>query len=101
LDPSFEVLAFSADDSEALVATTPWASGTSTHVALVEIATGRVIWRGDEKAYLSGVLVEPVGAAFALLFQDPSDTTLHPSVNVLIVPIDGRVFGIPGRFVRP
>lgn len=101
LDPSFAVLAFSADDSEALVATTPWAAGTETHVALVDVATGRVLWRGDEKAYLSRVLVEPVGADFALLFQDPSDATLHPIIYVLMVPVDGRTYGIPGRFVRP
>ena len=101
LDPSFEVLAFSADDSDALVATTPWATGADTHVALVEVATGRVLWRGDEKAYLSEVLVEPVGAAFALLFQDPNDSGLQPSVYVVLVPVDGRAFEIPGRFVRP
>jgi hypothetical protein len=101
LEPSFEVLAFSADDSEALVATTPWATGSATHVALVEVATGRVLWRSDGKANLSRVLVEPVGAAFALLFQDPTDTTLHPAVYILIVPVEGRVYGIPARFVRP
>jgi hypothetical protein len=101
LEPSFEVLAFSADDSEALVATTPWATGSATHVALVEVATGRVLWRSDDKANLSRVLVEPVGAAFALLFQDPTDTNLHPSVYVVVVRIDGSTSGIPGRFVRP
>jgi hypothetical protein len=95
------VIAFSADDSVALVATTPWAIGSATHVALVEIGTGRVLWRGDENAYLATVFIEPIGADFAVLFQDPSDTTLHPTVYVLMVPIDGRVFGIPGRFVRP
>ena len=100
-DPSFEVLAFTADDSEALVATTPWVTGTETHVALVQVATGRVLWRGDEKAYLSQVLVEPVGAGFALLFQDPNDSSLQPSVYVVMVAADGRVSGIPGRFVRP
>ena len=101
LDPSFEVLAFSADNSEALVATTPWASGTPTHVALIDLATGKVLWRRNENAELAGVFTEPVGAAFALLFQSPSETGPHPTVYIVMVPVDGRDFAIPGQYIRP
>lgn len=101
LDPSFGVLGFSADDSLALVATSPYASGVATHLAAVDLTTGKVIWRYDGDEYLSGFFIEPIGAAFAVMLQPVSDSDPHPTVSLTIVYRDGRSSGPPGTFLHP
>ncbi|HEX2682056.1 MAG TPA: hypothetical protein VHQ03_12280, partial [Candidatus Dormibacteraeota bacterium] len=101
LDPGYGVVAFSADHSSVLVTTSPWASGTPTHLALVELATGKVLWRHDGDQELAGFFTEPTGAAFAIMLQDPHDQSLHPPVSIVLAYANGRSFGLPGEFVRP
>ncbi|TMD34141.1 MAG: hypothetical protein E6I89_16405 [Chloroflexi bacterium] len=101
LDPTYDVVAFSHDNSLVLVTTTPWASGIKTHLAAIEIATGRVVWRYDGDQELAGVFTEPTGAAFAVMFQNPSDQTLHPTVYIAMVYIHPPSPAIPGTYLRP
>jgi len=101
LDPTYGVLGFSADDSVALVATSPYASGVATHLAAVELATGNVIWRYDGNEYLSGFFIESSGAAFALMLQQVSDRDPHPTVYVAMVYRDGTSYALVGTFLHP
>ena len=101
LDPNYGVLAFSSDNSLVLVTTTPWASGIKTHLAAIQVATGKVIWRYDGDHELAGVFTEPTAAAFAVMLQNPADQSLHPTVYITMVYVDGKPTGIPGTFVRP
>ena len=99
LAPSNGVVGFNSDDSLALVTTTPWASGIATHLALIDVQTGNVLWRFDGTEEFTGFLAEPNGRDFALMMQAPDDSRLHPSVDVVIVHSDGTSTPIPGRFV--
>jgi len=99
LAPSNGVVGFNSDDSLALVTTTPWASGIATHLALIDVQTGNVLWRSDGTEEFTGFLAEPNGRDFALMMQAPDDSSLHPSVDVVIVHSDGTSTPIPGRFV--
>jgi hypothetical protein len=101
LDPSYGVLGFSSDNSLVLVTTRPWASGIKTHLAAIDLATGKVVWRYDGDEELAGFFTDPTGAAFALMLQNPSEQSLHPGVFVTMVYINGVTQGPPGRFVRP
>lgn len=101
LDPSYAVVGFSSDNSLALVTTTPWASGVKTHLAAIDIATGKVIWRYDGEEELAGFFTEPTAAAFAVMLKNPSEQALHPGIHIVVVFVDGRSNGIPGQFVRP
>ena len=105
-DPSYEVLGFSADDQFALVATSPYASGVATHLAVVDVRTGHVVWSYSGDQELSRIAVEPAGAGFAIMLQTPNDQNVHPSVSVLLVTPYGAspaqiAIGIPGNFLRP
>jgi hypothetical protein len=101
LDPTYGVLAFNKDNSVALVYTSPWASGVATHVALINVGNGAILWRSDGTTEFSGVFVQPDGNSLAVLLQDPSDQTLNPSVNVFILRPDGSATAVQGSFVRP
>ncbi len=101
LDPSIAVLGFSADDSLALVSTTPGNGRGFDHIAVVEVKTGRVIWRYEGPSVLRGFYTEPIGAAFAVMLQNPSDQDAHTKVSVVMVFVDGKSGGIPGAFVHP
>lgn len=101
LDPHFGVIAFSTDDSVALVNTSPWASGVATQLALVNVQTGSVIWRAGGQDELVSVVAEPAGTGFALVLQNPHVSTLHPPVRVLIVHADGTAAAIPGSYRQP
>lgn len=101
LDPTFGVIAFSRDDSVALVSTSPWATGVPTQLALLNMLTGSVIWRSGGQDGLTAVLEQPGGTAFALFLQHPYDTTLHATVHVLIVQANGATIAIPGPFSQP
>ncbi len=101
LDPSFGVIAFGQDDSVVLVNTSPLASGVPTRLALISLQTGSVIWRSNGRDELTAALVQPGGGAFALFLQDVHDSTLHPSVRVLIVRADGTSVAVPGTYQQP
>ena len=101
LDPTFGVIAFSRDESAALVSTSPLAAGAPTPLALVNVQTGSVIWRSGGQDELTAAQEQPDGTAFALFLQDPHDTTLHPTVHVLIVQANGATIAIPGAFSQP
>jgi hypothetical protein len=101
LDASVDVLAFSADDSRALVATSPWASGVPTQLALMDVPSGTVLWRSDGVQDLESFMVRPDGADFAVLMQATTDSSSHSPVDVVIVHGDGTVTRIPGQYIRP
>ncbi|MDQ6878459.1 MAG: hypothetical protein M3082_12365 [Candidatus Dormibacteraeota bacterium] len=101
LDPSFGVIAFSQDNSVALVNTSPFASGVPTGLALVSLQTGSVIWRSSGPDELTAALAQPGGGAFALFLQDALNSTVHPSVHVLIVRADGTSVAVPGTYLQP
>jgi hypothetical protein len=101
LDPTYGVLGFSSDDKFALVATSPYAAGVATHLAVVEVATGNVVWRYDGDQMLSGFAVEPTGAGFAVMLQLPRDQNAHPTVSLIFVSGDGQAHPVPGQFDHP
>lgn len=98
LEPSVGVLGFNSDDSLALVATTPWASGVATHLALIDVHTGTAIWGYNGGEEFSTFIAQPDGRDLALLLQTPNDSSLHPSVGVVIVRANGTASQIPGRY---
>lgn len=99
LDPAMGVLGFNSDDSLALVSTTPWASGIATHLALIEVQTGSVLWRSDGTEEFTAFLAQPNGRDIAVMLQAPNDSSRHPSVDVVIVHSGGTSTAIPGRYV--
>ena len=101
LDPSMAVLAFSADDSFALVTTSPWASGVPTGVAAVDLRTGAVLWRYAGTEELSSYFAQPGGDGFAVLLQDPGEQAIHSSVDLTIVHAGGATTQVPGRYAQP
>jgi hypothetical protein len=84
----------------ALVATTPWASGLATHVAVIEVRSGLEKWRSDGTEELTGFLAQPDGKDFAIQLQSPNDTAQHVSVALVIVHSDGTSTRIPGRYIN-
>ncbi|HKW71075.1 MAG TPA: hypothetical protein VJP81_10870 [Candidatus Dormibacteraeota bacterium] len=101
LDPSIRVLAFSGDDRLALVTTAPNAAGRVTHLALVRVADGSVLWRYDGGLQYTESLIEPNGSAIVVMQQSQSDEQVHPSVGVVILHPDGTSIPLEGEFIRP
>jgi hypothetical protein len=101
LDPAINVIAFSEDNSHALVTTSTWYSGFATHLAVIEVATGTIVWRYDGSSELAGYLTQPNGADFVVMLKTPRDQFGHPQIRVLIVAADGMSTDIPGSYVRP
>lgn len=106
LDPSMAVVAFSADSSRALVTTTPWASGVATHLAMVDVSTGAVLWRYDTAGELAAYRVQPNGESFAVMMQSTSDQSaklpsLHSPIELVIVHPDGKSTLLPGQYLEP
>lgn len=101
LDPSYGVIAFSRDNSQALVYTSPLASGVATHLAVVNLRSGAVVWRSDGTQELSAWLVQPDGGGFALLLKAPSSSSVHPAVSLVIVESNGTEIDVPGGYLRP
>jgi hypothetical protein len=100
LDAGSGVLGFNSDDSMALVTTSPWASGVATHMALLEVQTGKVLWRYEGSEVLAGFQAQPNGKDFALMLKGTADSTQHPSVTVVLVHGDGTATTIPGSYVH-
>src|SRR5207245_8527052 len=97
LDPTIGVLGFNGDHSMALVATTPWASGVATQLAVIDVHSGAEKWRSDGSEEMTAFLAQPDGKDFAIELQSPSDTARQVSVDLVIVHSDGTNTRIPGR----
>ncbi len=100
LPPSYEILAFSADDSVALVTTSPWASGLATQLALIKVDSGAVVWRYSGSEEYGGRWIEPGGSSIAVMLQNPADQAIHASVDVVIVRGDGTTTAVAGRYTQ-
>jgi hypothetical protein len=88
LDPSFGVVAFSRDDSLALVSTSPLAAEAPTNVALVRLADGAVLWHQETSEPYGGRWVRPDGSDIAIQLGPPAGSGRGP-VSVVIVHPDG------------
>ena len=100
LDPTIGVLGFNGDHSMALVATTPWAPGLATQLAVIDVHSGAEKWRSDGTEELTAFLAQPDGKDFAIQLQSPSDTAQQVSVDLVIVHSDGTSTRIPGRYIN-
>jgi len=88
LDPSYFVVAFSRDDSLALVSTSPLASGAPTNLALVRLADGAVLWHRDSSEEFGGRWVRPDGLDIAYQLGPPTGPGPGP-LEIVIVHPDG------------
>jgi hypothetical protein len=98
LDPTVGVLGFNSDDSLALVALSPWASGVVTNLAVIDVQNGKTVWRSKQNEEFAGFLAQPNGMDLAVMLQNPSDSSLHPSIDLVIVRSTGAETDIPGRY---
>ncbi len=111
LDPSFQVLTFSADGSLVLVTTQLDTGQAGSHVAVVDWRSGRVVWAyaGPESLYRS--IAQPGGSDFALALRaptivEPSPCGLNPPCrqiedplnDLLLVHGDGTTTSVAGRY---
>jgi hypothetical protein len=95
LDPTLRVLAFSGDDSSVLVSTSPLGAGLPANQEVLDLQTGRVIWRGAGTSTLSSFAVQPGANAFALALT----TDGNPPGTILMIYGDGsRPAKLPGLF---
>jgi hypothetical protein len=101
LDPSYGVLAFSRDNSLALVNTSPWASGVATHLAVVRLSDMAILWHYDGSEEFAGSLTRPDAPGIAVLLEQPTSEVAHTSVDVVIIASDGTATTLPDRYVRP
>jgi hypothetical protein len=94
LDPTFRVLAFSGDDSSVLVAA-PLGAGLPANQEVLDLQTGRVIWRGEGTSALSSFAAQPGGNVFAVALT----TDGNPPGTILMIYGDGsRPAKLPGLF---
>jgi hypothetical protein len=95
LDAPLRVLAFSGDDSSVLVSTAPMGAGLPANQEVLDLQTGRVIWRGEGTAAVSSFAAQPGGNAFAVALT----TDGNPPGTILIIYGDGsRPAKLPGLF---
>ena len=92
------VLGFSADDSLALVASPP-VSAQSGYFDVIEVATGKVVWRYDTDKQYVQFFAQPGGRAFAIVLTG----LVAPNfpATVLMVYPDGRSIELPAGYLRP
>ena len=93
LNPTYNVIAFSADDTVALAATSPLVEGQATHMALLRVADGAVIWRYDGPGQFDGRWIQPNGSDIAVAVREPHGTT---TLGVFIVHADGTSNSLNG-----
>ena len=86
LDPSLDVLAFSRDDSLALVSTSPLAAGTATNLALVRLADGKVLWHRGGSEEWGGQWIRPDGNDIAFQLGPPQGPAPGPIDLVIVHP---------------
>jgi len=93
------VQGFSADDSRALVSA-PVVGGQTSYLEVIDLATGKVIWRYDTDKQLVGLVAQPGGAGFAVLLSGLTYSRSFP-VTALIVRGDGSSVDLPAGYLRP
>jgi len=96
LDPTIGVVAFSTDDSLALVYTTPWVGGTPVHLALIELQSGTTLWTYTGPEQFGSSVAQPGGHDFAILLRPVGGT--GPEADVVIVHGDGTSTQLPRRY---
>ena len=101
LDPGYGVLAFSHDNTLALVNTSPWASGVATHLAVVRLSDRAILWKYDGSEEFAGSLSRPDAPGIAVLLEQPTAQISHTSVDVVIIAADGTATTPPDRYIRP
>jgi hypothetical protein len=95
LDPTLRVLAFSGDDSSVLVSTAPMGAGLAANQEILDLQTGRAIWRGEGTSTISSFAAQPGGNAFAVALT----TDGNPPGTILVIYGDGsRPAKLPGLF---
>jgi hypothetical protein len=98
LAPNIGVLAFSGDNSAALVSTAPLIAGQAAMLEVLDLQTGRVMWTGEGTSALSAVFVQPAGNAFAVALGQPGEG--NTSATILMIYGDGsRPAKLPGLFI--
>ena len=87
------VLAFSGDDSLALVSTAPLVSGQASSLATIDLRTGNLIWHDQGTATFGWFLARSGGTDFALWYRTGGGQNL--TGDILIVHADGSVSKLP------
>ena len=95
LNPTMGVLAFSGDNSSALVTTAPLIAGQPAMLEVLDLQTGRVMWTGEGTSGLGSFAVQPAGNAFALALTDGN----APATILMIYGDGSRPAKLPGLFV--
>jgi len=87
------VLAFSGDDSLALVTTAPLVGGQVSSLATIDLRTGNLIWHDQGTAPFVWFLARPGGTDFALWYRTRGAQDL--TGDILIVHADGSASKLP------
>jgi hypothetical protein len=95
LNPYIGVLAFSGDNSSALVTTAPLIVGQPAMLEVLDLQSGRVMWTGEGTSGLGSFAVQPAGNAFALALTDGN----APATILMIYGDGSRPAKLPGLFV--
>jgi hypothetical protein len=96
LDPGIGVLAFNSDDSLALVNTIPWVGGQPTAMAIIDLQSGRTLWRYSGPGMFGSALAQPGGRDFAIYVRRPN--VEDPLTDLMIVHADGTATDFPRRY---
>lgn len=98
LGPNIGVLAFSGDNSAALVSTAPLIAGQAAMLEVLDLQTRRATWTGEGTSALGAVFVQPSGNTFAVALTQPGGQ--NPPATILMIYGDGsRPAKLPGLFV--
>ncbi len=95
LNPYIGVLAFSGDNSSALVTTAPLIVGQPAMLEVLDLQSGRVMWTGEGTSGLGSFAVQPAGNAFALALTDGNT----PATILMIYGDGSRPAKLPGLFI--
>ena len=96
LAPTMGVLAFNSDDSLVLVNTSPWAGGTPTALAVIDVQSGQTIWSYNGPGMFGNAIAQPGGRDFAIYVRKP--TVQDPLTDLMIVHADGTAVDFPRRY---
>jgi hypothetical protein len=96
LAPTMGVLAFNSDDSLVLVHTSPWAGGTPTALAVIDVHSGQTIWSYNGPGMFGNALAQPGGRDLAIYVRKPN--VVDPLTDLMIVHADGTVADFPQRY---
>jgi hypothetical protein len=96
LAPNMGVLAFNSDDSLVLVNTSPWAGGTPTAMAIIDLKSGQQLWSYSGPGMFGNAIGQPGGSDFAIYVRKPA--VEDPLVDLMIVHADGTAVDFPRRY---